>query len=186
MKLVAPSEYRAMPWKNGGGTTWEVALHPRGADLNGFGWRVSIAEVASDGPFSTFPGIDRTLVVLAGDGMRLTGVGDAPVDLRPFDAIAFPGEARVESALLDGPTRDFNVMVRRGAWRADVRVMRDSAAAMPAATTYVVHAASGASICAVDAARVEVPEGHTLVTAGSQFAVDATRGAAAVVVMVTA
>ncbi len=175
-----------MPWKSGGGTTWEVALHPAGADWSSFGWRVSIAEVASDGPFSAFPGIDRTLVVLAGHGMRLKGAGDAPVDLRPYDAIAFAGEARVESTLIDGPTRDFNVMVRRGAWRADVRVVRDVVAAMPAATTYVCHAASGAATCTVGATQVRVPEAHTLVTAASEFAVDATRGAVAIVAMVSA
>ena len=175
-----------MPWKNGGGTTWEVALHPSDAGWAAFGWRVSIAEVGRDGPFSQFPGIDRTLVVLAGGGMRLSGASDAPVDLRPFDVVAFPGEAHVEGTLLDGPTRDFNVMVRRGMWRADVRVVRDARGAMPAGATYVCHAASGISTCTVDAAEVDVPEGHTLVGQASRFAVDATRGAAAVVVaMVT-
>ncbi|MFO1306749.1 MAG: HutD family protein [Burkholderiales bacterium] len=186
MRLVAPSDTRAMPWKSGGGTTWEVAIHPPGADWSSFGWRVSIAEVASDGPFSTFSGIDRTLVVLAGRGMRLTGAGDAPVDLAPYDAIAFAGEAHVEGTLLDGPTRDLNVMVRRGSWRSDVRVVRDARAAMPPATTYVCHAALQSARCMADAVEVEVPEGHTLVTEASRFSVDAAHGAVAIVAMVTA
>src|SRR6478609_7259380 len=120
MRLLAPSEYRRMPWKNGGGTTWEVAVHPRDAPWTDFEWRVSIAGVASDGPFSTFPGIDRTLVVLEGSGMRLTGIGEAPVDVRLHDVVAFAGEAQVDSRLLAGPTRDFNVMTRRGVVRAEV------------------------------------------------------------------
>lgn len=184
MQLVAPSDCRSMPWKSGGGTTWEVAIHPAGANWSNFEWRISVAEVASDGPFSSFPGIDRTLVVLAGGGMRLDGAAEAPVDLRPGDAVAFPGEARVTSTLLDGPTRDFNLMVRRGVWRGGVRVVRDASEAMPAATTYVCHAASGTPTCTVDAARVEVPEAHTLVATASRFEVLATNGAFAIVAMV--
>lgn len=186
MHIVAPSDTRAMPWKSGGGTTWEVAIHPPGTDWSTFGWRVSIAEVASDGPFSSFPGIDRILVVLAGRGMRLTGIGDAPADLAPYDRVAFAGEARVDGTLVDGPTRDFNVMVRRGAWRADVRVVRDARAVMPPATTYVCHAASGTCACVVDDARVDLRESHTLIAEGSRFEVDASGGAVAVVAMVTA
>lgn len=174
-----------MPWKSGGGTTWEVAIHPPGADWSNFGWRVSIAEVARDGPFSSFPGIDRTLVVLAGRGMRLTGVGDAPVDLAPYDRVAFAGEAPVAGMLVGGPTRDFNVMARRGAWRADVRVVRDARAAMPPATTYVCHAASGTCTCVVDDTTVDVRESHTLIAEASRFEVDASSGAVAVVAMVT-
>ena len=62
-KLLRNSDHRRMPWKNGGGETVEVIVHPEGASLSDFGWRVSMATVASDGPFSVFPGIDRTLAV---------------------------------------------------------------------------------------------------------------------------
>ena len=77
-RLLPNADHRRMPWKNGGGETVEVIVHPEGASLSDFGWRVSMASVASDGPFSVFPGIDRTLAVLSGDGMALSieGLGD--------------------------------------------------------------------------------------------------------------
>ena len=186
MRLIAPSEYRRMPWKNGGGTTWEVAVHPAGADWSSFAWRVSIAEVERDGPFSSFPGIDRTLVVLAGSGMRLSGLREESIELRPYGHVAFAGEAAIDCALLDGPTRDFNMMTRRSAGHADVRVVQDARATLPEGSTYLCHAAAGSCACAVDAVGVEVSEGHTLIAAGKRFEVDATRGAVAIVAVVHA
>src|SRR5258707_14720415 len=72
-RVLSPSDYRRMPWKNGGGHTHEIAAHPEGAGMAAFAWRVSIAEIAQDGPFSSFPGVDRTLVLLAGNGGRPGG-----------------------------------------------------------------------------------------------------------------
>ncbi len=51
------------PWKNGGGMTADVAASPPGAGMDGFDWRVSIARVEADGPFSVFPGVDRTMAL---------------------------------------------------------------------------------------------------------------------------
>jgi uncharacterized protein len=185
MRLIAPSEYRRMPWKNGGGTTLEIAIHPPDAAWAGFDWRMSIAEIESDGPFSTFPGIDRTLVVLAGRGMRLTGIRDEPVDVRPYDLVTFAGEAQVESRLLDGPTRDLNVMTRRPV-HADVRVVQRERIAWAGAAAYVCHAASRSCACVVGDATVEVREAHTLVCDAPAFAVDASDGGVAVVARVVA
>ena len=186
MRLIAPSEYRRMPWKNGGGSTLEVAIHPHDAAWADFQWRVSIAEIESDGPFSTFPGIDRTLVVLAGSGMRLTGIRDEPVDVRACDLVAFAGEAQVESRLLDGPTRDLNVMTRRGAVRAEVRVVRRERIVWTGEAAYVCHATSGSCACVVGDSTVEVREAHTLVCDASRFAVDASDAAVAVVARIAA
>jgi len=61
MKILRSADHKRMPWKNGGGETVEIAISPQGAGLADFDWRVSMATVASDGPFSVFPGIDRTL-----------------------------------------------------------------------------------------------------------------------------
>lgn len=111
-----------MPWKNGGGETVEVIVHPEGAGLSDFGWRVSMATVASDGPFSVFPGIDRTLAVLSGDGMALSieGLGDKL--LTPVCApLAFPADAPTSARLTNGQITDLNVMTRRGAFRHTLR-----------------------------------------------------------------
>jgi environmental stress-induced protein Ves len=184
MRLIAPSQYRRMPWKNGGGTTLEVALHPSGAGWDSFVWRVSIAQIASSGPFSTLAGVDRTLVVLAG-GMALTGVLADAIEVRPYDCVAFAGEAKVASRLLDGPTRDFNVMTRRGAATAEVRVAKGERVATAGAATYVCHAASQPCTCVVDDATIEVPPSHTLVADARRLVVDASPDAVAVVAMVS-
>lgn len=115
-----------MPWKNGGGVTTEILAWPPAAGLDNFDWRISMAQVAAGGPFSTFPGIDRTLAVLAGS-MRLS-VGDAPpVELSPLSApYAFPGDVATEASLIHGPVLDFNVMTRRGRFRHSLRKLEFS------------------------------------------------------------
>lgn len=75
------SEYRSMPWKNGGGTTREVTsgtVHAPLASMEsevGFDWRVSVADVDVGGAFSAFPGIDRVITLVEGEGMVLTWTG---------------------------------------------------------------------------------------------------------------
>src|SRR4051812_38780979 len=146
-RVLAPADYRRMPWKNAGGHTLEIAVDPPDADLAHFVWRVSIAAIDRDGPFSSFPGVDRTLVLLAGNGMRLSGDG-ADVDLRAlYEPVAFAGEAALECVLEDGPTRDFNFMVRRASASASVRVVRNEACALPPADAYVCYAATHACEC---------------------------------------
>jgi environmental stress-induced protein Ves len=118
MRLLRNSDHRRMPWKNGGGETVEVIVHPEGADLSEFGWRVSMATVASDGPFSVFPGIDRTLAMLSGDGMALSIEGVGEKLLAPETApLAFPADAPTTARLTGGPITDLNVMTRRGVFQ---------------------------------------------------------------------
>jgi uncharacterized protein len=102
-------------WRNGGGRTRQVAIEPRDADIaRGFRWRVSIAQVDSDGPFSAFPGIDRSLWLLRGNGMILDVDGrQARLD-QPLQRIDFAGETPVHAQRIDGPNEDLNVMVARG------------------------------------------------------------------------
>ena len=114
-RILTPRDYRVMPWKNGGGTTTEIHIHPEGAGWDTFDWRVGIADIARSGPFSSFPGIDRSIMLLdcpAGSGMRLT-IDDREVDLPLHRFIDFAGEATTHGALLGAPVRDFNVMSRR-------------------------------------------------------------------------
>jgi environmental stress-induced protein Ves len=107
--------HRLMPWANGGGTTAEVAVHPPGSD--DWAWRLSIASVEADGPFSSLPGIDRHILVASGAGMALT-VDTVTHELRLGSApLAFAGEATTTCRLLGGPISDLNLMVRRD--RAD-------------------------------------------------------------------
>lgn len=111
--VLRAANYRRMLWKNGGGITTEIAREP--ASGEDFDWRISIAEIAQDGDFSVFPGVDRTLMLLDGGGVELELGDDTPVQLtQRYAKHVFPGEAPVSCRLLDGPTRDFNLMLRRG------------------------------------------------------------------------
>jgi uncharacterized protein len=122
MRLLRAAERVAVPWKNGGGVTSEVAACPEGYGFDGFDWRISIADVAAGGPFSRFPGIDRVLTVIEGRGMILSVEGMADVDLnKRSNPFAFPGDAACAAELTDGPIRDLNVMTRRGVCTASVR-----------------------------------------------------------------
>jgi environmental stress-induced protein Ves len=102
-----------MPWANGGGTTHEVIVAPHDAGLADLDWRISLAEIDADGPFSRLPGIDRILVVTEGEGVDLT-IDGRTVSLTRLQPITFTGESTTLCALTAGPTRDLNVMTRRG------------------------------------------------------------------------
>lgn len=125
------------PWKNGGGSTCELACWPPGAGLHDFGWRISIASIAAAGPFSVFPGIDRSIMLLAGNGVQLRSA-DGDIDHRlgtPGQPFAFSGDTAIDCTLLGDDSRvssDFNVMTRRGQWRAEVQVLTQAFAAPPA------------------------------------------------------
>ena len=146
-RVIRASDCRSMPWKNGGGATTEIAVHPPGAGLADFEWRVSIATVATDGPFSTFPDVDRTLTVLEGDGLRLA-IGDArPVALhKGSDPLSFAADVPTDARLLGAPVTDLNVMTRRGVWRRTVRRLALAGTA-PRAAEHRTHATTVLWLC---------------------------------------
>lgn len=170
MHLVLLSDCPPQPWRNGGGTTrellrWPAALaagaNVRNADAAD-DWlvRVSVAEIACDGPFSAYPGVDRWFAVLDGAGVTLllppgprdgASHGDSRAEANGElrgepdgerrraharhpgdDALAFAGEAAPGCTLIDGPTSDLNLMVRRGpapfAIRASMRLAQPGSA----------------------------------------------------------
>lgn len=101
-------------WKNGGGSTTEIAIAPPEAGFDDFEWRVSLATIAADGAFSQFPGVDRTLVLVDGHGATLDIDGEEQVAVSADEPMQrFAGEARVQAKLHRGATTDFNVMTRR-------------------------------------------------------------------------
>lgn len=116
-QLLRAADQPVLPWKNGGGTTREVAI-AKHVDGTGFRWRVSVAQVASDGPFSLYPGIDRVLWLLRGKGMVLDVDGVERRLAQRFERFEFPGEARIAARLIDGPNEDLNLMVERATTRA--------------------------------------------------------------------
>ena len=116
---IPANEYRRERWKNGAGWTRAILRHPHAAE--DWDWRLSIAEVERDGPFSAFPGVDRELVLMAGEGMRLVFEDGEAADLQPpHDRVRFAGERAVRAELVAGPTQDFNVMWKRDRIEAQV------------------------------------------------------------------
>jgi environmental stress-induced protein Ves len=115
-RVLTPTDYRRARWKNGAGWTREVHAEPRADGGTGWDWRLSIAEIEQDAPFSAFPGVERELVLLSGNGLRLRfGDGESHTLLPPHDRLRFAGERALVGELLDGPTTDFNLMWRRDA-----------------------------------------------------------------------
>jgi len=117
MHILRSDDYLRMPWANGGGTTLEVARYPETGD---FDWRISIADVTADGAFSDLPGVDRVITLTEGAWMRLDVDGEEVV-LQPQRPFAFQGESDVVCTVPE-PTRDLNVMTRRGVAVAEVEV----------------------------------------------------------------
>lgn len=130
VRVIPANEYRRERWRNQLGWTREVA---RGrVDGGGFqvdaadatsdwDWRLSIAEIEQDAAFSAFPGIDRELVLLSGNGVRLRFEDGETHELRPpHERLRFAGERLLTGELLDGPTHDFNLMWRRDRVDADL------------------------------------------------------------------
>lgn len=124
MRIIAPSDYVVMPWKNGQGRTTQMYILPKQNLISEFDVRISVAHVGGSGPFSLFPGIDRILVQLTGSPMTVRHPGESGrIQLRHFEPYRFPGELETE-ATLEGEASDFNVMTRRGVFLADVNVHR--------------------------------------------------------------
>lgn len=155
MRILRAADYRVMPWKNGGGTTTEIAVFPDGAGLDDFDWRISMAKVETSGPFSSFAGIDRTLSVLGGEGIVLNIAGQPTARLTAASApLAFPGDVPTGAALIGGPIADLNVMTRRGRMthRVERRPLSGEIRIAPRAdTTLILAVGSGFTLFTDDA-----------------------------------
>lgn len=110
-RIIPANEYRRVRWKNGLGWTREIACYPESGEWD---WRLSIAEIERDAEFSAFPGIERELVLLSGNGVRLVfDDGETHALHPPHERLRFAGERKLRGELIDGPTHDFNLMWRR-------------------------------------------------------------------------
>lgn len=165
-RILRAADYRRMRWKNGGGWTTELAASAGGPEGSDFDWRISIAEIESDGAFSAFPGCDRYIALLEGPGMELQFESAEPVRLdRRLRFVRFSGESQAYGRLLGGAVRDFNVIVRRDAVRAEVlhRPLVGPMVFLPdAATTWFVYLATGHGALK-DAAGMQIEAGESLV-----------------------
>ena len=124
-KIYSPEDFQTLPWRNGLGSTVELISE----SLEGheaFSWRLSIASVANDGPFSDFSGYDRTLLLLEGAGITLNNPNGSSIELNsPLDCAHFKGEDLIDASLHDGPIKDFNVMTLRSICTSSVTAITE-------------------------------------------------------------
>jgi len=164
--IIRAADLKAVPWKNGGGATREIAASPPGAAFDAFDWRVSVADVSEAGAFSVFEGIDRVLTLIEGTEMVLIDADGPRHVLARWDSLAFAGETKITAELPHGPTRDFNLMLRRDRVLGSVTVRRDAAALSVEKGSVVLVCALGAFT--VDGERLS--QGDALVFEASEDA----------------
>lgn len=188
VRFLPASGHRRMPWKNGKGVTIEIAIHPADASIDTFNWRLSTATVDSDGPFSAFEGIERSLAVLDGDGLVLEVEGQPTARLTvDSDPLGFPADRATMAHLIGAPVTDLNAMSRRG--HAHHKLSRhevagdselslqapDQASAQDSvqATDYILFCANGVinvaghQLAKLDCLHIRAMQGLTLTTKGN-------------------
>jgi len=123
MRIVRQSQFKSLPWKNGGGITREAMRSPSRGDA--FRWRVSVAHIDTSGPFSDFAGYARTMVLLRGAGIALKlSDGTRRIMRAAGDLAQFDGALGVECELLDGPCVDLNLMTSNAMGPVRARIER--------------------------------------------------------------
>lgn len=163
-RVIPANEYRRERWRNGAGWTRQILAEPEQGDWT---WRLSIAEIEQDAAFSQFPGIERELVLLTGNGLRLRfGDGEAHDLQPPHGRLRFAGERPVAGELIDGPTQDFNLMWRRDAVDATLwhrPLVGPMVIFAEPGTTWAVHLLGGRARFADDSGLPDMEAGDTAV-----------------------
>lgn len=139
LRHLPATGYDNQPWKNGQGWTEEVLLLPDGADRDAFDLRISRAAIVDDAPFSAFPGVDRIITVIEGDGLVLE-FGDETVTLDRLAPFRFDSGRAPVGRPRGTAVRVLNVMAARGVWRLDPAWVQDAARATTTASPTVVYA----------------------------------------------
>lgn len=166
MRILSPGSSRLVPWKNGLGSTLEVAsdaAEPGGA----WTWRLSLAEVLARTPFSIFPGTDRCIACLSGAGLALDRAGArVPVPTEGAGS-SFAGEEAVVGVPLGPGVRDANLMFRRDRWRGRLTVIRERGISLDA-PLILLHSPLDTPTLRVAGLEgaVELMAGHTLIAGG--------------------
>lgn len=165
LKVLTLSDYVVTPWKNGGGITRDVFLFPAGATQETFDIRLSLAPIVADGPFSSFPGIDRHITRLSANPLALVFAGETRA-LGRLEPLYFDSVLQPQSRLADGPAQVLNVMTRRGRWNAQVMPVlgaNEPLLTAPDGGLVVLHAVTGSWQVGDRAGSAVVRPGETLI-----------------------
>ncbi len=157
MKIQRRAEHTPMPWANGRGTSYEIASNRNSEGL--WTWRLAMAPVNEDGPFSRIECVNRSLVVVEGVGMNLS-VDRKKVQCEPLQVVQFRGEAITEASLIDGPILDINLMVRRNDATGTMQIIDHAEQTLEAS---IVVATSGSAMVICDGAEVNLDQYDALI-----------------------
>ncbi|HEY4801561.1 MAG TPA: HutD family protein [Paraburkholderia sp.] len=164
MSAIEVRSIDALPverWRNGGGVTRTIAA---GAS-NGAQWRISLAEVERNGPYSRFEGIDRLSLVLRGAGVMLRETRST-VTLTPFEPVEYDGSSNWQATLIDGPVTALNVMTTSGRYRASITVIGAPLTVQPGCAVAAVALHGGCAWReAASEARGDIEAGQFLIAA---------------------
>ncbi|HEX4442384.1 MAG TPA: HutD family protein [Galbitalea sp.] len=161
-----------VPWKNGNGTTQQVAISPATATIDNFDWRVSVATISGDSPFSQFEGVSRWIMPLDPEGFTMRVEGET-TRLADREAFAFNGGSTVRAIKVRPGALDLSLMVRnsiaRGSLLALVVQDETAIAAGPNESVVIVVLEGSPSVDEtvleiLDA--IELPSGSDVVLAG--------------------
>lgn len=167
--LVGVYDCRRVRWKNNAGWTREICACRRdgvgGLAVADWDWRLSIAEIEADAPFSLFPGVERELVLLSGNGVRLRfDDGQTHELMPPHQRLRFRGDRALRGELLDGPTEAFNLMWRHARVAATLwhrPLVGAMVAFVDAGETWAVHVLAGDASITGDGLSLALAQGDT-------------------------
>lgn len=187
-RKITADQLVVVPWKNGGGVTTEIAAGPARDTDQAWSWRVSVADVGSTGAFSVFPGIDRTIAVVHGNGMDLQFEDGRMVPLELNQPVDFDGAANVTGILRGEAIRDFNVMVDRRYFSAALSIVEgpdDVAVKTPVGAVLLIHVLDGACTAQMAARASETLEAQetAIYESATDMSVAVPQGARAAIVV---
>ncbi len=172
IKTIDPNQFKTIAWKNGHGETTELAIN-FGGTLEKFDWRLSIACVIENGLFSDFSGYYRQLILLKGQGIKLTHNEQQKDELTvPLAVAAFEGSNQTFGELINGPIKGFNVMTKQSHFNADVKTFsQQQTITCSIAKITFIYAVKQPIMIEINQECIELPHGHLFQAANetSQF-----------------
>jgi hypothetical protein len=153
--LLDPASYLRTPWKNGGGTTVDIAFSD---DV----WRFGRTPIVQPGPFSDYTGFDRVQVLVSGSGLVLeTPQGE--IDVRqPFRPVRFSGETKIVSRLEAGPVEVVNLIGARDQVKIDIVTLDEGRTLVLRPGTHIAYSPHGDAKVAVQGDERNLASDHAL------------------------
>ncbi|MBL0899856.1 MAG: HutD family protein [Reyranella sp.] len=157
--LLDPAGYRRTPWRNGGGTTVDIAIRLDGeAEV----WRFGRTPIVQPGPFSDYSGFDRVQALVAGSGLVLE-TPEGEIDVRqPFRPVRFAGETAITSRLEAGPVEVVNLIGRRERVKIEMVVLDEGRTLLLRPGTHIAYTPHGDTELAIQGSERKLAADHAL------------------------